>query len=428
MTDFLAIPPAREIRGEVRIPSSKSATNRALVLAALSELPVEIVDPLESDDTRALASCLEAMGASMAPSPRGLVVSGPLGNRGGEEVLLDACDSGTAARFLAAVAATTSGIFLLKGSRKLEERPMEELFSALRSGGARIAFREKEGRLPVVIEGGSLRSGKVAVNASRSSQFLSALLLAGVAVPGGLEVVPEGNIASAPYVDQTLEALTAFGHEVKRGASIRITRGQKPPGRYDVPGDYSSAVPLLAAAGVSNGEVRVTGLAWPSSDADSGALPVLENMGVRIEAGRSAVTALASAGSLAATDVSASDFPDSVPALAALAAFAPGKSRFRGIAHLRWKESDRIRALAQLLSAAGASCSAAEDELIVEGSGDLLRGRSAVTRLPTFGDHRIAMAAALLCLGAPGCLIENPGCVTKSYPGFFRDLESMTVR
>lgn len=428
MTDFLAIPPAREVRGEVRVPSSKSATNRALVLAALSEAPVEIAGPLDSDDTRSLARCLEAMGASIAPSPRGLVVSGPLGSRGGEEVLLDAGDSGTAARFLAAVAATTTGNFLLTGSRGLQERPMEELVSALRSGGARIAFREQEGRLPVAIEGGSLCSGKVAVNASRSSQFLSALLLAGVAVPGGLEVVPEGGIASAPYVDQTLDALAAFGHDVKRGASIRITRGEKSPGRYEVPGDYSSAVPLLAAAGVTDGEVRVTGLAWPSSDADAGALPVLENMGVGIEAGRSAVTARASAGSLAATDVSATDFPDSVPALAVLAAFALGKSRFRGIAHLRWKESDRIRAIAQLLSAAGASCWAGEDELVVEGNGALLRARSAVARLPTFGDHRIAMASALLCLGAPGCLIENPGCVAKSYPGFFRDLESITVR
>lgn len=426
MTDFLAIPPAREVRGEVRVPSSKSATNRALVLAALSEAPVEIAGPLDSDDTRALVRCLKAMGAAVAPSPRGLVVSGPLGNRGGEEVLLDAGDSGTAARFLAAVAATTPGAFLLTGSRRLKERPMEELVSALRSGGARIDFREEEGRLPVVIEGESLRSGKVAVSASRSSQFLSALLLAGVAVPGGLEVVAEGSIASAPYVDQTLDALAAFGHDVKRGASIWITRGEKPPGRYDVPGDYSSAVPLLAAAGVLDGEVRVTGLAWPSSDADARALPVLEKMGVGITAGRSAVVALA--GSLSATDVSATDFPDSVPALAALAVFAPGKSRFRGIAHLRWKESDRIRAIAQLLSAVGASCSAGDDELVVEGNGTLLRARNAVARLPTFGDHRIAMAAGLLCLGVPGCLIENPGCVAKSYPGFFRDLESITVR
>jgi len=428
MTDYLAIPSAREVRGEVRVPSSKSATNRALVLAALSEAPVEIADPLDSDDTRALARCLEAMGASIAPSPRGLLVSGPLGSRGGEEVLLDAGDSGTAARFLAAIAATTSGSFLLTGSRRLKERPMEELVTALRSGGARIAFREQEGRLPVAIEGASLRSGKVTANASRSSQFLSALLLAGVAVPGGLEVVPEGSIASAPYVDQTLDALAAFGHDVNRGASIRITRGEKSPGRYDVPGDYSSAVPLLAAAGVTNGEVRVTGLAWPSSDADAGALPVLENMGVGIEAGPSAVTALASAGSLAATDVSATDFPDSVPALAALAAFAPGKSRFRGIAHLRWKESDRVGALAALFSALGVTVSAREAELVVEGNPAWLRSRRGVVRLRTFHDHRIAMAAALLSLGAPGCLVEDPSCVAKSYPGFFRDLESITVR
>lgn len=428
MTDFLGIPPAREVRGEVRVPSSKSATNRALLLAALSETPVEIVRPLESDDTRALSRCLRAMGASFVPSERGIVVSGTLSGRGPEEVILDAADSGTAARFLAAVASATPGRFRLTGSRRLRERPMEELVTALRAGGARIVALGEDGHLPLAIEGGFLRSGEVAVDASRSSQFVSALLIAAVAVPGGLQVAPEGSIASEPYITQTLGTLAAFGHVVKRGAVHQIARGQTVPARFDVPGDYSSAVPLLAAAGVVGGEVRVTGLAGDASDADASALPIFERMGVRIRVGPDAVVATGSRDGLVPAEIRATDFPDSVPALAALAAFAPGESRFRGIAHLRWKESDRLLALEALLSAAGVSVSVEEDGLIVKGDPKRLRSRRGLARLPTFRDHRIAMAAGLLSLGAPDCLLEDPGCVEKSYPEFFRDLESVALR
>lgn len=426
MRDFLAIPPARGVRGTVRAPSSKSATNRALLLAALSPVPVEIVRPLDSEDTRALSRCLQAMGAAIARRGEGFLVSGPLSGRGEEEILLDAEDSGTAARFLTAVAAAIPGRFLLTGSRRLRERPVGELVEALRAAGVEVLFRGREGCLPLAIRGGNLRSGTVAVDASRSSQFFSALLLAGVAAPEGLEVLSKGPVVSAPYIGQTLEALEAFGHDVRQGNGIRVRRGKTARLRFEVPGDYSSAVPLFAAAGIAGGEVRLSGLSWPSSDADARALPVLEGMGLEIEAVPGIVTARWGGRALAPIDVTATDFPDSVPALAALAAFAAGASRFRGIGHLRLKESDRIGALASLLSAAGAACSAGETELVVEGSARAPSARGAA-RLPTSGDHRIAMAAGLLSLGLPGCLVESPGCVAKSYPGFFSDLASLAI-
>jgi len=426
VTDFLAIHPARGVRGTVRAPSSKSATNRALLLAALSAAPIEIVRPLDSEDTRALSLCLAAMGASIERTEAGLLVSGPLSGRGEEEILLDTGDSGTAARFLTAVAAATPGRFLLTGSERLRERPVGELVEALRAAGAEILFRGREGCLPLAIRGGTLRSGSLTVDASRSSQFLSALLLAAVAVPGGLEVVSKGRVVSAPYVGQTLEALEAFGHDVTRGDRIRVARGKTARSRFEVPGDYSSAVPLLAAAGIAGGEVRVAGVSWPSSDADAGALPVLERMGLEIECVPGAVTARSPARALAPVEVAATDFPDSVPALAALAAFAPGQSRFLGVGHLRLKESDRIAALEMLLSAAGAVCLASESGLLVEGAARG-PGVSTVKRLPTLGDHRVAMAAGLLSLRVPGCLVENPGCVAKSYPAFFSDLTNLAL-
>jgi 3-phosphoshikimate 1-carboxyvinyltransferase len=426
MRDYLAFPPVRGVRGAVSVPPSKSATNRALVLAALSSEPVELVRPLDSEDTRALAACLEAMGATVAASQRGISVGGPLGRRAGAEVFLDAGASGTAARFLAALAAAVPGRYRLTGGPRLSERPMAELVAALRSRGASIEASTGD-FLPLVIEGGTLRPGLVEVDASRSSQFVSALLLAGAAVDGGLSVRAKGTTVSAPYVETTIETLAAFGHDARRdaGGGITVSRGHGGPLSYAVPGDWSSALPFLAAAGIAGGEVELTGLSWPSGDADARAVAVVEAMGVSTGFARSAFRAGGPTGPLRPVSVSAREFPDAVPALAALAAHAAGESRFRDVAHLANKESDRLQALARILEAAGASARAGEDELVVIGP---RRALPQAPRLPTFDDHRMAMAAALFCLRSPGGLIENPRCVAKSYPAFFGDLETILLR
>jgi 3-phosphoshikimate 1-carboxyvinyltransferase len=424
--DYLAFPPARSIEGTVRVPASKSATNRALVLAGLSESEVEIVRPLESADTGSLRRCLEAMRVSIRQTLDGLAVRGPLKGRGDELVTLDAGDSGTAARFLAAAAAATPGRFLLTGSLRLRQRPIEELVTALNSAGAAINYTDAAGFLPLEIEGGRLRSGLMEVDASRSSQFVSALLLAGVAVEGGLEVRPKGPIASAPYVRTTLESLSAFGHRVSAGPVLRSARGPASIARYTPSGDYSSGLALLAAVGAASGTVLVQGLAWPSHDADAQALPALESLGLQLRRASGGILASSHPGQHAGADIVATDFPDAVPALAALAAFAEGESRFRGIGHLRYKESDRIAALAELLTLAGAPAEAEVDALVVRGP--VREKAGGAVHLPTFDDHRIAMAAAILSLRVPGLLIENPGCVAKSYPAFFQDLESLVKR
>lgn len=424
MSEYLAIPPAQTARGRVAAPPSKSATNRALVLAALSSAPVLLVRPLESEDTSALARCLAAMGARMTPGEEGLLVSGPLGRPEAVETGLDAGDSGTAARFLTAVAAAVPGRYRLTGSARMRERPMEELVAALTAAGAEIEYVEREGFLPLAVRGGTLRTGAVSVDASRSSQFLSALLLAAAAVEGGLEVRARGSVASAPYVATTLDALAAFGHEAAEGGAIRVRPGSSAPARYETPGDWSSALPLLSAAAAVGGSVTVTGLAHPSPDADARALSALEAMGARVEAGQGGVTVSAERGTLRPLWIAATDFPDAVPALAALAALAQGRSRFSGIGHLRWKESDRIEALARLVASAGGQAETGGDWLEITGP---TRPSAGVSRLVTADDHRLAMAGALLALALPGMLVENPGCVAKSYPGFFRDLEALVV-
>ena len=428
MTDWLAFPPVVGLRGEIAVPGSKSASNRALVLAAISSSPVRIVRLLDSEDTRVLARSLEAMGARIERSEGGGVrVAGPLGVSSDRTTLLDAGESGTAARFLAALAAAVPGRFRLIGAPRLSERPMAELVAALRAGGARVEGESRADALPLGIEGGSLASGALTIDAARSSQFVSALLIAGAALPEGIEVRPRGPVASAPYVAMTLAALADFGHGVARAEdAIRVRPGGNAPSEYRVPGDYSSTVPLLAACGISGGEITVGGLDFPSADADAGALPVLEKMGLEIHGEMGRLRARRRDGTLSAACVRATDFPDAVPSLAALAAFAEGESRFEGIAHLRDKESDRIAALAALLEAAGVPARAERDGLSV--GGGRRTGDPVLRRFPTAGDHRIAMAAALLALRIPGALIERPGCVAKSYPAFFRDLDSLAVR
>jgi len=425
VSDWLALPPVRSLEGTLRVPPSKSASNRALLLAALTETPVEIRRPLESDDTRALLRCLTSLGATIVPAPDALRVSGPLRGRTGETIALDAGDSGTAARFLAAAAAATPGRFRLAGSARLEERPIGELVDALRSAGARIAYDAREGCLPLSIEGGALRSGEILVDASRSSQFVSALLVAAVAVDGGLRVRPAGPVASEPYVATTLEVLRDFGHVAESGPVLSVRRGGRIAGAYETPGDYSSAVPLAAAVGAAGGEVTLQGLRWPSPDADAGALPVLRMMGVGIEATADRVVVTASGAAPTAVAADASGFPDAVPVLAALAMRSRDESAFSGVGHLRLKESDRLSALESVASAVGAAARDADQTLFVSAG----RGESAaLARVPTFRDHRIAMAAAILALRRPRVLIEDPACVAKSYPGFFRDLERLAVR
>ncbi len=415
----------------VRVPASKSATNRALLLAALSDSAVVVRHPLESDDTRALAECLAAMGATIDRGPEGWSVRGPLGVPEDRATVLDAHDSGTAARFLAALCAATPGDFRLTGSSRLSERPMSALIAALVSLSADVREEGAPGCLPLRIRGKAIPGGSVRVDASQSSQFLSALLLLGAAQRPPDSVTPwevraAGRIASEPYVAVTLDALRAFGHGVEGDGPWRVVRGAAAPAFYEPPGDYSSAVPLLAAAGVRGGEVSVEGLRYPSADADAGALEVLRQMGVAVAPDAAGRRLTAHGGELTPVRVRAKDFPDAVPALAALSAFAPGTSRFEGIAHLRWKESDRLAALVALLAAAGTHAVADAESLTVVGGAVSPDFHGGV--LPTSRDHRIAMAGGLLSLGRPGLLIEDPDCVAKSYPAFFRDLDELCRR
>ncbi|MGH9443454.1 MAG: 3-phosphoshikimate 1-carboxyvinyltransferase [Thermoanaerobaculia bacterium] len=412
-----AIPPVARMRGTVRVPGSKSHTNRALMLASMGRGRVRVRGVLDCGDSDSLVACLRASGATIEKGAGDLLVIPPSGAP--REAVLDARDSGTACRFLAARAAATAGFTAsLTGSARLRERPIGPLVEALRGLGGDVAYLGREGFPPLEIRGRRLEGGDAAVDASMSSQFASALLLAAPLMRNGIRLRLEGREVSRDYITTTLEMLTAAGIRWRAaGSAIEVEPGPVSAEELPIPGDFSSAVPLAGAVAVRGGEVRLENLEWPSRQADASAFRVLEAMGLALEASAGGLDVSGRARSPAIAD--ASGFPDAVPVLCAIASRAPGESVFSGVEHLRLKESDRIEAIEEMLAAGGASSTTHGGEIRVLGTTGPFSLAPPV--FPTRADHRLVMASTLLCLDRGG-FVEEPRSVDKSYPGFFRDL------
>ncbi len=400
----------------MRVPGSKSHTNRALLLASLASGPVRVRGALQCGDADSLLACLAAAGASIERGPSEILVTP--GRSPASSVVFDVRDSGTACRFLAASASASPGLTVtLTGSSRLCERPIGPLVDALRKLGAEIAYLGREGFPPLAIRGRYLDGGEAAVDASASSQFASAILLAAPRMRGGVRLRLDGREVSRAYLDTTLEALSSAGVRWTRaGPAIEVQPGPIRVDEIAIPGDFSSAVPLAGAVAVRGGEMELANLSWPSSQADAAAFAVLEKMGVAIAPALDSLRVSGKATRPVAVD--AAGFPDAVPVLCAIASGLSGESVFSGVEHLRLKESDRIEAIRDMLAATGAASSAEGGEIRVGGAAaDPL----SEPVFPTRADHRIVMASTLLCLERGG-FVEDPGSVGKSYPGFFRDL------
>jgi 3-phosphoshikimate 1-carboxyvinyltransferase len=414
---FAVLPAVSQLKGRIAVPGSKSLTNRALLLGALSPEPFTVRRPLACADTEALAAALSRSGVRIERVTEGMrLCPGKIPNG---LIRLDVRESGTACRFLAAFAASTDGgEFLLTGSERLCERPIGGLVEALRALGAEISYEGRPGFPPLKIQGKRLSGGPVSVSARESSQFASALLLAAVRFDRGLSLKLGGEAVSRAYLTTTAEALASVGVEVRqREGSWEIPAGVgMTKFAMSVPGDYSSAVSMAGAVAVVGGDLRLDNLEWPSTQADAAAVAQLQSMGLGVEPFSGGLRVWGRAER--PLTCRASDFPDAVPALAAVAAQVDGESVISGIAHLRLKESDRIEGTTSLLEAAGIRSSSGEERLHIFGR----RGPQVCAPvLPTRGDHRLVMAAALLSLRTGG-LVENPRSVGKSYPAFFRDL------
>jgi 3-phosphoshikimate 1-carboxyvinyltransferase len=403
----------------VRIPGSRSLTNRALVCAALSDGESWIDGWLDSDDTRAMRDGLGRLGIEVQERDGALRVPGNSGRFAIPLHPVDCGASGTTMRFLSACAALVDGRVVLDGTARMRERPIQELADSLNQMGAQATTTA--GYPPLTVQGGALRGGQIGIDASRSSQFLSALLMIAPLAPSNVELVT-GDIVSRFYVDMTLEVMNAFGIAVDLPAMNRfLVRAPQTyrARRYRVEPDASSATYFFAAAAITGGRIRVEGLTPASSQADVRFVEVLERMGCTVERGSGWIS-VKGPRYLHGIDIDMNSMPDASLTLAVTACFAKGRTRIRNVAHLRIKESDRMQSLKNELEKLGARVTTTESDIEIEPPAE---HRSA--RIATYDDHRIAMSFALAGLRTPGIVIEDPGCVAKTFPDFFERLAQL---
>ncbi len=400
-----------EISGEVRAPPSKSYTHRALFLSLLAEGESRLVNPLISNDTEASMGAIREFGAD-ASWERIIGVGDPVQPKD----VIWCGNSGTTARISMAIAALVDGTTVIDGSASLRRRPMSPMIEALSQMGIEVEFSEG-GRLPILVRGGrdKIKSRTLKVRGDVSSQFITALLI--VAPKVGLEIEIISEPKSRPYLDITIKSMRRFGLSVHREDYRRfsVERQNPIPTTFKIPGDYSSAAFILAA-GALHGKVRVRGLDPRDVQGDRMILDVLCQMGADVKIHGEVIEV--SRGDLEGIHVNCSDAPDLVPVISVLGAYARGTTIISGADHLRYKESDRLRAIADNLKRMGVNVKEREDGLVIKGHREL---RGAV--LDSYGDHRIAMALVIAALGARGeSKILGVDCVQDSYPAFFNDL------
>lgn len=423
--EAIAVRPRGPLDATVRVPGSRSLSNRALLAAALAEGESRITGGLESDDTEAMRDCLAALGVRVETEPDVWRVPGAGGALAAPDRTLDVRYSGTTARFVTAAATLAAGPSRIDGQPRMRERPIDDLVDALAQLGAEVAIEGRGGCPPLRVAGGGLPGGSAVIDGSRSSQYVSGVLLAAPCAARDVTLrLKDGILVSRPYVEITLAVMAAFGAEAGWRGDDTLHVAARPYRARDftVEPDASSAAYPLAAAAIAGGRVRVEGLSARSAQADIHFLDALEAMGCEVTRSETGCAVRGPAGSLRGVDVDANAFPDAAMALAVVALFADGPTRIRNVWNLRIKETDRLSALETELAKLGASVHAGADALTVEPAPERYRGAA----IETYDDHRMAMALALAGLRIPGVEIRDPGCVRKTWPDYFSALERLS--
>ena len=409
--------------GSVRVPGSKSLTLRSIVCGALASGESVLENALISSDSVGLAAAFRAAGLSVEvdEAARRFVCRGDgRAPRAESPTPLDVADCGTCMRFAVALCAAGEGEWTLDGTSRMRERPIGGLVRALEPHAGAMEYIGGPGCPPLRVRATGLDGGRFDVDASESSQYVSALLLAAPLARGPVEVRPLGSFPSRPYVDLTLQTMAAFGIDVASdGECFRISPGTYVGRPHSIEGDWSSASYFLAAAAITGGEVEVEGVRGDSRQGDRRFVDFLEALGCRHEPTEKGVRLI---GASRPGDVTFDfgDCPDVVPTAAIAAAFHPGRVSITGAPHLRLKESDRIAVVCDQLRRLGASAEERDDGMVIEG-GHPLTG----AEIDTHDDHRIAMSFAIAGLRVPGVVLLDPDCTSKSYPGFFEDLDRL---
>jgi 3-phosphoshikimate 1-carboxyvinyltransferase len=417
-------PLSRPPDATVTVPGSKSISNRALLLAGMADGESVLDGALFSDDTRYMAEALRKIGARVDTDEERarLRVVGCGGKWPVANADLFVGNAGTAMRFLVAALCLGKGRYRIDGSPRMRQRPIGDLVDSLRDLGAVVEYQGSGGCPPVIIDADGLEGGSAEIDASRSSQFLSALLQVAPRARRDVELELRAGIVSRPYVDMTLAVMKAFGVEAESdetGRCFRVRGGQNYRARrYRIEPDASSAHYFLAAAALTGGSVRIEGLGRDSLQGDVRFADVLAQMGATVEWSDDAVR-VRGPQQLSGIDIDMNQISDTAPTLAVLGAFASGPVHLRNVEHLRWQESDRLHAVATELQRLGVAVEEGRDGLRVQPS----RIRPATVQ--TYDDHRIAMSFALVGLVVPGVRICDPECVAKTFPDYFERLERL---
>lgn len=406
----------------VRVPGSKSITNRALITAALASGESRLSGVLDSEDTRVMVESLEALGFALEHDRAAATIriEGQCGRIPANDAQLFVANSGTSLRFLTAMTALGRGVYRLDGSPRMRERPVGDLLDALNGLGADARSELGTGCPPVLVHARGLDGGFARVKGDVSSQFLSALLMALPFASDQTTVEIDGLLVSKPYVAMTLAVMEDFGarignHEFRR---FNVAPGHYRGRSYQIEPDASAASYWFAAAAIMRGRITLDELGSSSVQGDMAFLDVLEHMGCAIE--RSVNRTTVTGGALHGVDVDMNAISDTAMTLGVVALFANGMTRIRNVAHVRHKETDRIFALATELRKLGADVEELPDGLVI-----FPPSRIEPARIATYNDHRMAMAFALAGLKTPGVTILDPACVAKTYPAFWDDLSRL---
>ena len=429
----LDLQPAIHARGTVRLPGSKSISNRTLLLAALAEGTTGIRELLASDDTHVMLMALQKLGVrwEQAGESQDYTVHGVGGSFPVHQADLFMGNAGTAIRPLTAALAVTGGDYTLHGVARMHERPIGDLVDALNAVGARIAYTGEVGFPPLHIQRGMIHAQRMAVRGNVSSQFLTALLMAAPLMARDHEITIDvvGDLISKPYIDITLNLMRRFGVTVQRDdwRSFTVQAGQcyTSPGAIHVEGDASSASYFLAAGAIAGGPVRVEGVGRDSIQGDLRFVEALQQMGADVTMGENWVEARSN-GVLKAIDADFNHIPDAAMTIAVAALYADGPSTLRNIGSWRVKETDRLSAMGIELRKLGAVVEEGADSLRITPPAEILPAA-----IDTYDDHRMAMCFSLATLTGAArrgsrIRINDPKCVAKTFPDYFEAFASIT--
>ncbi len=418
----LIIRRTERLRGVIAAPPSKAYTHRAFIASSLSNGTSNVKNPLICDDTEATMQACMMIGAEIHTLGNGVFrVKGNPKPKTPKNIIY--CGgSGSTIRFMTPICALPNGISILTGDETLLRRPMQPLIEALNQLGVKCYSANYDGYPPIIVFGGGIKGGEVKVRGDISSQFISGLLFASPMAEEEVEITLTTRFESKPYISMTLDTIMKHNIEIEYDEDYRWfhipPKQEYSPADHKVEGDFSSAAFILAAAAITDSDVKVYGLKRETLQGDRRIINILEDMGVNVRFDVDHVEVHGSTSKLRSISIDLRDNPDLIPVCTVLASLADGRTVINGVRRLRFKESDRIAALSEELGKMGVKIKAEEDRMIIEGEGNIHGAE-----INPHNDHRIAMACAVAALRAEGeTVIHRIECINKSYPSFIRDL------